>query len=422
MKKVLLIYANLFMEPLLPVGLSSVATYFDDAGYDVKLFDSTLYKRKISGQSVREKTSQVKPVNWNSIGLLIKEESLIDDYLKLLNDFNPDLVGISTIENTYKITKEIIERTPKNYNVLVGGVFASFGKDFLNNVNVFIGEFAPHNIEDFSSNSKRLNINELPITRFNYFDDSRIYRPMSGKLYRMLPIEFSRGCPFKCSYCSAPVYEEKFPGWYRYKSIDRIEEEIIYYIKNYNIEYFYFISETFLAMPDDKKEKFYNMYSKYKIPFWFNTRPETIKRKDIEKIAKIGCHRISMGVEHGNYNFRRSILNRNYTNALVINAAKIIKDNGIELSINNMVGFPDETPELAMDTVELNKKIIADSHTLSIFQPYKGTRLHDYCVRKKYWSANKLCEEDFYSPSLDMNYFPKEKIMEFYYNFNDWIK
>jgi len=47
------------------------------------------------------------------------------------------------------------------------------------------------------------------------------------------------------------------------------------YIKMYNIEYFYFVSETFLAISDIGFREFCEQYSKIAVPFWFNTRPET---------------------------------------------------------------------------------------------------------------------------------------------------
>lgn len=430
--KVLLVYANLSMEPLLPIGVSSVATMIEELGWEVKLFDTTLYKRNSSGQKDREKSNQVKAVDWSSVGIKLKETSMIDDYIKEVINFNPDIIGMSIIENTYAIARDLIDNTPDGYNIIVGGIFALFGQEFLKDVFVSIGE-ADYNlkykfklINKFDCtvsypSKKRVDINSLPITKFNYFDDNRIYRPMSGRLYRMLPIEFSRGCPFKCSYCSAPAYEKEFPGWYRYKFISKIKDEIEYYIENYNVEYFYFISETFLAMSKKMKEEFCEMYSNYKIPFWFNTRPETVREFDIKKLAKVGCHRISIGVEHGDYEFRKRMLNRNYKNELAIGAAEIIKDNGIELSVNNMVGFPDETEELANETIELNRKINADNHTLSIFQPYRGTELHKYCIERGYWNIDRLCSESFYNPSLDMTCFPKERIKEFYSNFNKWI-
>ena len=77
-------------------------------------------------------------------------------------------------------------------------------------------------------------MNELPLLDFSQYDPKRIYRPMSGKLWKMAPIEFSRGCPYQCTFCSAPVFEAEFKEvgtWSRSKPIDQIEREMRDYIK-----------------------------------------------------------------------------------------------------------------------------------------------------------------------------------------------
>ena len=43
----------------------------------------------------------------------------------------------------------------------------------------------------------------------------------------------------------APVFEEEFKDvgtWSRHKPIDQIEREMKYYINEYGVEYFYFVS------------------------------------------------------------------------------------------------------------------------------------------------------------------------------------
>ena len=57
-------------------------------------------------------------------------------------------------------------------------------------------------------------------------------------------------------------------------------------------------------------EEFCDMYSEIKIPFWFQTRPETINDYNMKKLADVGLDRISFGVEHGNETFRREVLDR----------------------------------------------------------------------------------------------------------------
>ena len=46
---------------------------------------------------------------------------------------------------------------------------------------------------------------------------------------------------------------------------------------------------------------------------------------------------------------------------------------------NNIIGFPDETRELAFDTIELNRKIDADNANIYGFVPFHGTPLRKMC-------------------------------------------
>ncbi len=437
-KNILLVYVNLPMEMLFPIGISSLATVLEDKGYNVKIFDTTLYPvlSNLNDQNTREDGKQIKPVDYDSVRLKIKTTDIYNDFKKVLNDFKPDLVGFSCTEHTFELAEKLVKLVDSEIPTVTGGCFATFAND------LYIGDFDAFCIgegensiltlvEDFElteniaykyQHRELADINKLPIPRFNLFEPKRIYRPMDGKLYRMIPIEISRGCPYKCTYCSAPMYAKMFKGWLRYKTVDRIMEEIKYYITNYDVEYFYFISETFLAMSKRERDKFYDLYKEYKIPFWFNTRPETVNEYDIKRLKEVGCHRISIGIESGNAEYRRKYLKRNYTNIQVLEACEKIKDNGIQLSVNNMIGFPDETEKMIIETIHLNMDIEADSHTVNIYQPYKGTELYEYCIKKGYWSKDKICNESFDQSVLDQDCIAKEKINYYYKNFNNILE
>ena len=71
-------------------------------------------------------------------------------------------------------------------------------------------------------------------------------------------------------------------------------------MKNNNVEYNYFWADTFLGMSRKEFEEFCEMYKDIKLPFWMQTRPETIDDYNIKKLSEVGLHRISFGIEHGN--------------------------------------------------------------------------------------------------------------------------
>jgi radical SAM superfamily enzyme YgiQ (UPF0313 family) len=48
--------------------------------------------------------------------------------------------------------------------------------------------------------SNPFQIDDTPIIDIGLFEEQRLYRPMAGKWYKMMPVETIRGCPYKCTF------------------------------------------------------------------------------------------------------------------------------------------------------------------------------------------------------------------------------
>ena len=125
----------------------------------------------------------------------------------------------------------------------------------------------------------------------------------------------------------------------------------------------------------------------------------------------MNCDRISIGLEHGNEEFRKKMLKKNFTNKRVIEGFKILNKYNMKISVNNMIGFPDETREMVFDTINLNRQIKVDSVNGFVFQPYCGTYLRDYCIKKGYLPEdNTMIDNPIGSSVLNMPQLSKEEI------------
>ena len=412
--KILFVYANCMMENLIPVGVSSLLGALRKAGFDVKLFDTTFYQTEsIPADIERVKNLQILPFSYEEAGISVKQTDVFNDFRCLVQEHKPDLIMISLVESTYEqginLLNSIGDERP--YTV-AGGIFTILSpEETISNKCidvVCVGE-GEDVIVDFcrayaggggyldmpgmwfkindgirkNPIAKLVDLDNAPFLDFSLYEKERFYKPMQGKIFKMVPVEFSRGCPYRCSYCVNHALERHFVSsgrWFRSKSIDRIFKEIEEYVNSYKVDFFYFVSESFLSMPPDKFDEFCERYSEYKIPFWFNTRPETITKEIVGKLEKINCFRMGIGLEHGNEEFRKKILNRHVSNQRIIEACKIVESSKIGYSINNMIGFPGETRELIFDTIELNRQIRPNTVGTFIFTPFKGTDLYKYCL------------------------------------------
>lgn len=432
--RVLLVYANAPMDNLMPIGLSSLSGALKRRGFSVAVFDTTFYPWSDSVGGERKGTLQVPDFSYDEVGIRYKDTDVFVDFKHAVEKFRPGLIALSTVEPTHEFGMKLLAEVREfNIPTLVGGVHTTFSEeDVISEEDVdmaCVGEGEKAIVElaeclarkaDYSSIpnlwvkkgstiirneiGSLLNLEELPELDFSMYDPKRIFKPMAGKIYKMVPVEFSRGCMYDCTFCSAPVFAKKFRNqgkWLRFKSIEQIMNEIRSYLAKYDVEYFYFVSETFLAMPLHRLEEFCNQYSKIGIPFWFNTRAETITQQKIRMLEDIGCHRMGIGVECGNEEYRIKMLHRRVSNERIIEACNIVGNSSIQLSVNNIVGLPDETRSMIFETIYLNRKIEADTYSCFIFQPFRGTFLHDYCVEKGYIDPKRLANDPDVCPSIN---------------------
>jgi len=422
--KVLFIYPNTMMATLVPINLSLLSACLKRENFEVEVFDTTFYKTEdISFEQKRVELLQIKPFNYAEKGINFKETDIYEDLTKKIEAFQPDLIGITIVEDTWDLAQSLLEKIGEfDIPVAAGGVFVTFSpEEVLANKNidmVCLGEGEEAIIELCQRISKKENysnvknlwvkrgsqiiknplrpltdINKLPYIDYDIWDKERLGRPMFGKIYTMIHVEMDRGCPNNCTYCGAPqlkkIFQEKGCGlYYRRKDIDRLIEEIKYLVKRYNPDYVNFNSETFLAKPLEELQEFAEKYQEIGLPFWCQTRPETVTEEKIKILKEMNCEALQFGIEHGNEEFRKRILNRSGSNQQMLEGLKIVEKYGIPYTVNNIIGFPDETRDLIFDTVEFNRELNPRTINCYLFVPYKGTTLYQYCIQEGYLDKN----------------------------------
>ncbi len=120
----------------------------------------------------------------------------------------------------------------------------------------------------------------------------------------------------------------------------------------------------------------------------------------------MNCDRISIGIEHGNEKFRKKVLKKKFTNKQVIDAFRILQKSKIPVTVNNIIGFPDETRDLVFDTINLNRNIKTDSINAYFFVPYRGTPLRKHCINRGYLDPHVKTDSLMRSSILNMPQFP----------------
>jgi radical SAM superfamily enzyme YgiQ (UPF0313 family) len=442
---------------LVPPVMALFARLLRDQGHEVSLFDSTGYdfEGKVDPDVEREKSLFTKPTEpATSKGVKIKLTNMYDDLCDKVESFGPTLIAMSITESTFLRGVRLLDhlRFKRKYDIptIVGGVFATFAPErvirepSIDIVCIGEGDRALVELCDKMSRSQdfskipnlwvkkkngflvqnapgpAVDINSLPPMDYTIFEDDRFYRPMRGNIYRMLPVETHRGCPYTCSFCNSPAQNKLYKSqtkskFFRKKSVEKIREELINFRDKWNGEYVFFWADTFLAWGYKELEEFCEMYSEFKFPFWCQSRTETVSDsvggyEKLKLLKDVGLHHMSFGMEHGNEDFRSRVISRHYTNKDAIEALKNPVKLDIPFTINNIIGFPDETRDLAMDTVEVNRQIDSFNLSCSTFAPYHGTALRKYAENKGYIDPEVIAPANIDRSILDMPNFTKEEI------------
>lgn len=457
--KVLLVYPNLQMVMLLPSNIAVLSAYLKSHDIDVKLFDTTLYKMSLkSVDDIRVEHMQLRPFNLKDKGVDYKNTDVLEDFSQVVREYEPDLIGISVTDDTYELGLALAAKARnKDTHIIAGGVYPTFspaealanedidsicigegeeallelcnklkyGGDITGIKNIWVKQGGKIHRNDIR---QPVDINILPFEDFDIFEEKRMFRPMQGKVHRMLPVSIDRGCPYSCAFCAAPVLRGLYSKshkrqYFRVKTVNKVISELKHCVKKYKADYIYFNSETFFSRPDADIENFAKEYiSSIGLPFWCQTRVETISEVKVRLLKEMNCDRISIGLEHGNEKFRKRILKKTFTNKQVVSAFDILDKSGISVTVNNIIGFPDETRELAFDTVRLNRSIRADSINAYFFTPYSGTPLRNYCIEKGYYKPDRGIINTMRDTILDMPRFPAEEIRGLVRTFPLYVK
>lgn len=206
-------------------------------------------------------------------------------------------------------------------------------------------------------------------------------------LTNCMPIAAGRGCPYRCAYCGNQSLLNLYKGkgsFVRRRSVPNLIEEMKMILDRYPaIKSFEFWDEDFFAISHSWLRDFFATYKKeIDLPYMLGVRADNCTEQNLVEAAESGCNLLCMGVEHGHEEFRKKYMQRNISNEKMLRAFRRARELGMERASLNIIGFPYETPELAMATLELNQQLDPDYFHLYVYQVFPGCDLYDLCERE----------------------------------------
>lgn len=407
-------------QPSMAVAL--LTTICKSKGCHVDLFETTDYSDEYHNRHMimaQIGAVRVNDDDENRIFHNIKtEDNIIPDFVKKVTKFKPDLILLSLQEDVLQIGLKMLHSI-KHLDIphLIGGVLAINAPEFLikhfvvKNICNLEGESVVEDFIDHVQHDKPLSsINglwwkdkdnqvhkNLPASLvdinkytpdFSLFELNRWQRWMGGRKFEcVMGMETYRGCPYKCTFCNSPktraISKELGIGnFLRTKNAKTIQKELEYYVNNFNPGLIMFVDDSFLARPKREIFEFCEVWSKYKIPFWFNTRIENCKPDILQALKDVGLYRMAFGIEAGNEHYRKTVLKRPVSQEKYLEYKDYINDSDIPYSLNAIIGMPFETRDTILETAALIREFKGhDGVLISKFIPYMGTELRDIAIK-----------------------------------------
>lgn len=326
-------------------------------------------------------------------------DSFIESELNSV-DFKPDIVGVSILfSSSHNSSERIINQVKKRWNdsvIICGGNHATNNVDnLLTNPNIgyvlrgegeisfteFVRKFQKRekiNVLGIISREK-INKNELsqviedldeiPIPAYDLLDIEAYKKNIGGS------IMFTRGCPFKCTFCSShTVHGRKI----RYKSNERILNELRELVNKYNFDkiiieddLFAVNKQKFLELVDKVIEM--NLRVKYFLPQGLSVA--ILNKEIIDAMIKMGIDEASLAIESGSPYTQKNIIKKNVDLSKARSITEYLREKGFRIYVNFILGFPGEKRELMQETIDFIKTIDVDWVFIFNAIPLRGSEM-----------------------------------------------
>lgn len=223
--------------------------------------------------------------------------------------------------------------------------------------------------ERIITNPSREHIKDLNEIKFPAYD---IFPMEKYPLHRMVT---SRGCPYACVWCNSSSIWNKT---YRQRDVENVVSEIEFLIKNYEKKIFVFGDNSF-NINLNWVERFCDLLLEKNIQILWSAsiRADIMTQNLANKMKEAGCYNVAVGIESAN-NEILSKINKATSIEKITAGIKIMKNAGIEVLSQYVIGSPFETLETVKESIEFAKNSESDYSNFYTVLPFKGTSQWDY--------------------------------------------
>ncbi len=412
-----------------PLGLLCLATYLDKVFKDqVKVSILDLYALGATSP---------KSVGGGFFCLGIDDENFINEELKKLN---PDLIGIHCNFTAYAQDSLELASTVKKYfpniPIVIGGahptieaysilqennsidyvvkgegeiilemlVRALKGEIQIEEVNGLV--FRKDNeivVNKPSELIKNLDILPIPSRRYIDMEKYKYFNKEAIWYVRKEPVATimtSRGCPYNCVFCSTKVVWTR--RW-RHRRLESVFEEIKMLNEDYGIREFVINDDQFMTRKK-RIHQFCDYFIENKMDISFSVDAGIsiwlVDKELLVKMKKAGFYSLRFPIESGckkTLEYVGKPVNLDKAKKLIEEANSL----GFWTSSNIIVGFPHETKEEVMESIQYVYDSVLDFTSFLIAKPNAGSDMYEDFKKEGLLEKAVVRGSDFYRSDYD---------------------
>jgi len=381
-----------------PSGIAYLAAYLRQKDIPVRILDAfgenprqiTPYgdKHNIFGLTIEQITERI-PGEVNVIGIscmFSNEWFFVKELINRIKERFPDTVLVLGGEHATALPKYNMESCDALDYIVLGEGEVKFYKLL---ECLFYGENGIEKIKGIAYRSQddiivnaapdRLrDLDSLPLPAWDLIPVETYLKEGLATIFskekRIMPLLASRGCPYKCKFCSNAVM---WGNPYILRDHRKVVEEIKQYKRDYAITGFELYDLTFIT----SKSYVVNFCKlliqegldlKWNIP---STRAEAIDEEVVHYLQKSGCTNICLTPDTGS-DFQVKDMDKRVDLKKMTSTVRMLLRNGIILKVNLVIGFPNERHRHILKTILYGMKLAmlgVNSVIFYRFVPYPGS-------------------------------------------------
>jgi radical SAM superfamily enzyme YgiQ (UPF0313 family) len=234
------------------------------------------------------------------------------------------------------------------------------------------GEIVPHRAHGAYSGFL-----ESPYPAWDFLDLSRYSLPLVNEPYVL--VETSRGCPYSCDFCVAPIHQShKF----RERSAKALVDEIERGHREFGLRFFYLWGDT-VTLNVKSFSAFCEELIARKLDIqWFgNARADNLTDPAfVDRLKRSGCWMLSLGIETESDAMRKDMMKR-LEGQKIRTAIDNMRASGIRSFGFFILGYPGETAASLERTIDYAIELDPDFANFYPAVPYPGTDLYAKVTR-----------------------------------------